>query len=71
MKTIVLSGANTIVLSGASLSCYQAHASVWKPRHASIYASRNLSNLEFFELLSNLKPSPRAVNKVVPTRHQP
>jgi len=62
MKSFVLSGARTLVLSGASASCYQAQRLPAIARQSTISAFCNLSNEEFCEFLSNLKPSARPVD---------
>jgi len=68
MNSLVLSGARRHVLSGASGSCYQAQQSPGKPHQATIRVLRNLSNWEFFEFLSNLKPSERPVYRLAKLR---
>ena len=62
MKSFVLSGAPYLVLSGASASCYQAQRLPANPRPSTIPVFRNLSNEEFFEFLSNLRPSAHPVD---------
>ena len=58
-------------VQSAGLSCYQAQRSAANPRHVTDCDVRNLSNQEFFEFLSNLKPSARSVDRFLLAAQMP